>query len=78
MRKSSVGATTLHTQFLLWEWGWCYDRNNINSISMSIILRIDSSNNRSSCLNYNFGYCFEQIKKAPLCSAKLCGVLSKL
>lgn len=78
MRKSSVGATTLHTQFLLWEWGWCYDRNNINSISMAIVLRTDSSNNRSSCLNYNFGYCFEQIKKAPLCSAKLCGVLSKL
>lgn len=22
--KADVSATTLHTQFLLWEWRWCY------------------------------------------------------
>lgn len=64
MRISSVGATTLHTQFMLWEWRWCYG-NVINSINIPIILRINRSYYHSSCLNHNFGYYFEQIKKAP-------------
>ncbi len=72
-----MGATTLHTQLLLWDWRWCYG-SSINSVNMVAILWISNSHYHSSCLNYNFGYCFEQIKKHHVrFSPKLCGVYLK-
>jgi hypothetical protein len=47
---------------LLWEWRWCYGII-ISSINMVTIFRISNSYYHSSCLNHNFGYYFEQIKK---------------
>ena len=43
--------------------GGVYGRNKIISYNLSIILRINRNNYHKYCLNYNFGYYFEQIEK---------------
>ena len=54
--------------------GGVYGRINIINNNLSIILWINRCNYHKYCLNYNFGYCFEQIIKRHICLAERCVV----
>ena len=63
METSSVSVTTLHIQFYCENGGGVYDRNSIIINNLLIILWNSRISYHKYCLNYNFGYYFEQIKK---------------
>ncbi len=64
----------LHTQFYCENGGGVYGRIRIIFNNLPIILRINGCNYHKYCLNYNFGYHFEQIIKRHICFAERCAV----
>ncbi len=54
--------------------GGVYGRTSIINNNLFIILWINKCNYHKYCLNYNFGYHFEQIIKRHICLAERCVV----
>ena len=79
MGKSSVSATTLHTQFICGNGGGVYDRSKTINNYLHIVLWNNCISYHKYCLNCNFSYYYVQIKKAPhmLCQALWCFTTNK-